>query len=156
SARRRAALLRRARHRGGRRGALRLARHGEARLDARARVALPRDARPDRVTNRTSGDAAQWRRVGEIFDAALERPAAERDAFVASACAGDAALEADVRSLLASHQSAGDFLEPGAAPLAIPTIPLPEALAVEGRTLGAWRVVRAIGEGGMGTVYLAE
>ncbi|MFN0151813.1 MAG: protein kinase domain-containing protein [bacterium] len=137
---------------------------------------------------------ARWRRVGEIFDAVVERRidraddnatgrgtdgahehaseiapgrAAEMlDAFLAEACAGDAALEAEVRSLLASHGAAGRFLEPGVASLGVGALaadafgdsstPLLAAQPLEGRTLGAWRIVRAIGEGGMGTVYLAE
>jgi len=109
---------------------------------------------------------AHWRRVGEIFEAALERAPDALSAFLAEACAGDAALEAEVRSLLASHDAAGRFLEPGVAALGVGALAadafgdggdaLPAARSLEGTSLGAWRIVRAIGEGGMGTVYLAE
>jgi len=107
------------------------------------------------VTEQPDSDA-RWRRVGEIFASALDQPASRLDAILAEACAGDSALEAEVRSLLESHRAAGEFLEPGAASLAIARVPLPEAQPLEGRVLGPWRVVRSIGEGGMGTVYLAE
>jgi serine/threonine protein kinase len=98
----------------------------------------------------------RWRRVGEILEAALEQPAERVDAFLAEACGGDGALEAEVRSLLASHHAAGAFLEPGRGALDVPRFEAPAAEPLEGRLVGAWRVVRPVGEGGMGTVYLAE
>jgi eukaryotic-like serine/threonine-protein kinase len=99
---------------------------------------------------------ARWRRVGEIFEAALETPRSRLDAFLADSCAGDAELEAEVRSLLESHDAARDFLAPGDASIAIRDVSIPEAPSLEGGSIGSWRVLRAIGEGGMGMVYLAE
>src|SRR5436189_4507505 len=52
-----------------------------------------------------------WRRVDHVLQAALLRPPAERDSFLRHACAGDTALESDVRSLLAADEQAGSFLE---------------------------------------------
>ena len=56
-------------------------------------------------------DSERWKRVDNLLQAALERAPGERDAFLRQACAGDEAIEREVRSLLASQQRAGSFLE---------------------------------------------
>ena len=56
-------------------------------------------------------DAKRWKIVKDLFSAAVQRRPGPRTAFLAEACAGDSALLADVRSLLASHAQAGDFIE---------------------------------------------
>jgi len=56
-------------------------------------------------------DPERWKRVEDLLQAALERPAGERDAFLRRVCAGDEAIELEVRSLVASQQRAGSFLE---------------------------------------------
>jgi hypothetical protein len=55
--------------------------------------------------------AESWQRVKSIFQAALERDAASRGAFLDAACGGDAAVRREVESLIASHESAGSFIE---------------------------------------------
>jgi len=55
--------------------------------------------------------AERWRQIETLFHAAHERPAAEREAFLDRACAGDPTLRAEVGSLLANEALAGDFLE---------------------------------------------
>jgi TolB-like protein/Tfp pilus assembly protein PilF len=99
----------------------------------------------------------RWKQVEEVLDAALDRPAAERAAFVTVACAGDADLRSEVDSLLASHDQASQFLETAA----VPGVPLhafaegrPATLA--GARIGPYRIVSEIAHGGMGAVYLAE
>ena len=111
----------------------------------------------------------RWQKIEELFQAALDLPEDERRSFVVNACNGDAELCAQVESLIAQHDEAGDFIE---APAIVEsrarftvspddTIPttawpsLPEDPAV-GRRMGAYRVVRELGRGGMGAVYLAE
>jgi serine/threonine protein kinase len=91
----------------------------------------------------------RWREVKRIFDGALERQAEGRAAFVREACAGDAELLNEVASLIASYQTAGTFFEEPlmqAKPSADPMI---------GRKFGVYSVIREIGQGGMGSVYLA-
>jgi serine/threonine-protein kinase len=109
-------------------------------------------------------------RVEEIFEAALERTAAERAAFLAAACAGDAGLEHEVHALLRAHARADGILEenPGdlallAAAAAEPPIEATSSVAIsldesgeEPVRIGPYRVVRQLGRGGMGVVYLAE
>ncbi len=93
--------------------------------------------------------AERWRLIREVFQATLDRPEAERTAFLVSACGNDTALRAEVQSLLASHLQAERFLsEPAAAP--------PETDLDRVRTrIGAYEVEGTIGHGGMGTVYRA-
>jgi serine/threonine protein kinase len=94
---------------------------------------------------------ARWARVKELFQDALERPPAERAAFLAAACGEDLALRSELESLLAAHDAAGPFIEGGAR---IESIPAPED-PVLGQRVGPYRVLSEIGRGGMGTVYRA-
>jgi serine/threonine protein kinase len=92
-----------------------------------------------------------WDRVNTLFHQALDRPAAERPAFLRQASAGDEALVNEVASLLEAHDDAGAFMEPPALGAGGDV-----AESLVGRTLGHYRIERVLGEGGMGVVYLAE
>ena len=90
----------------------------------------------------------------EIFVAALERQnPAERAAFLDQACGNDAKLRADVAGLLLEHEQLGSFLE---KPAAGTTRSEPEASALVGSKIGPYKLLQEIGEGGMGTVFMAE
>jgi hypothetical protein len=107
-------------------------------------------------------EAERWRRIDELFDAALDRPAAERAAFVRDACAGDESLAREVSSLLEAHGRAGDMLEAGAfdaAARGAARAAAPNDAAGAGgagRMLGHYEVLRLLGAGGMGEVFLAR
>jgi len=83
-----------------------------------------------------------WQRIKGVFDAAAELPAAEREAFLESVCGTEPAMLAEVRSLLASLDDAGDFIE-------APPGPPPETAFTTGVSIGPYRIVQVIGEGGM-------
>jgi predicted ATPase/serine/threonine protein kinase len=98
----------------------------------------------------------RYEKIGQLFHAALELPAANRAAFVSGACGVDLDLRREVESLLEAHDRAGDFA----------TAPPPGAFAawlaaadpasdLRG-TIGAYEVLSPIGRGGMGEVYLAH
>ena len=113
----RAALLRRAEHRGDGEGAGLVAGDRQARVDRCARVAPPRAhdgvTMRERAATRPAApvSAERWNAIMAIFADAVERPPAERAAFVAEACGSDAELRAEVESLLAAHDGDADFLE---------------------------------------------
>ena len=103
-----------------------------------------------------SGDDATmtpetWRRVKDVFDAAAEIKPSHREEFLAQTCGGQPELIDEVRSLLASLEDAGDFIE------ASPALPEsdPEPAFRTGTNIGPYRIVQVIGEGGMGMVYQA-
>jgi eukaryotic-like serine/threonine-protein kinase len=90
----------------------------------------------------------QWQQVKEIFGRALERPDTEREEFLRQACGGDPGLIAEVDSLLKSYATT-------ASPALVPRPIIPDNEFAEGRMLGAYRILREIGRGGMAAVYLA-
>jgi serine/threonine protein kinase/tetratricopeptide (TPR) repeat protein len=102
--------------------------------------------------------APRYREIDRIVDAALDLAPDERGSYVATACAHDATLRADVERLLRSCDAASEFLERPAAEYAAPLIAsvTSTAPAVEGMRVGPYRIVEEAGRGGMGVVYVAE
>jgi hypothetical protein len=64
---------------------------------------------------------ANWSWIKELFQAAIERPPKDREAFLDERCGGDRTFRREVESLLAAHRDAGDFGElPVRASMSIP------------------------------------
>jgi eukaryotic-like serine/threonine-protein kinase len=96
----------------------------------------------------------RWQQVKDLFQAARAYSTEQREAFLATACANDAALRQEVESLLAAHEQPGHFLdEPAVAAAWRDTA---EAEASVGQLIGHYQVERRLGAGGMGVVYLAR
>jgi len=101
----------------------------------------------------------RWEEIDPLFAAALDLPEAERATFVARSCGADRELRDAVMALItAEAESAGLFDRPDSATAGaalrelaavVPGEPAPDAI-------GPYRLLRQVGRGGMGTVYLAE
>jgi serine/threonine protein kinase len=87
-----------------------------------------------------------------IFAQALEVPAADRPSFLDRACSGNSALRAEVEGLLRAHEQSGDLLDLPEETAPFGDIPMHRP----GMMVGPYKLLQQIGEGGMGTVYMAE
>jgi tetratricopeptide (TPR) repeat protein len=102
-------------------------------------------------------DQECWERIKPILSAALECPSSERAALLADACAGDGSLRAEIESLIAAHDAAGTFIEtPVLSNPAAATVPGLRSASFVGLRIGPYQVIRELGHGGMGLVYLAK
>ena len=105
-----------------------------------------------------------WEKIDEIFPLVADLPAGEREERLRELCAGDERLFGEISAMLAADEKAREFIET--------PVMLPESLSsvfvspgengnshtheLVGRKIGAYRIEKKIGAGGMGAVYLAE
>src|SRR5512132_2307923 len=101
----------------------------------------------------------RWQQVEAIFQAALDLVPEERGRYLSEACADDVSLKSDVENLLSQHEHAGNLLEDppyvetelgSLGSLESITDSEPDEDPMIGRRLGAYRIEREIGRGGMG------
>lgn len=98
----------------------------------------------------------RWHRVEEVLQAALDHSPADRAAFLNEACAGDEELERETSSMIAAYDDASDFFAEPAMARDARVIINSDAQMHPGRVIGPYQIIRHIGSGGMGEVYLAH
>ena len=94
--------------------------------------------------------------VESVFQAALDLPVAERRSYVEQACNGDQALLSEVLSLLRSVESSNGFMEQPALTTGLNVLLNTSKDSLLGKSLGVYKIISPLGQGGMGDVYLAE
>src|SRR6266852_2324188 len=92
----------------------------------------------------------RWQKVAGVFQAALDCEPADRAAFLETACAGDPPLLREVESLFASYNQGAVTKAPACEE------DNNESYSLAGHSVGSYKIVREIGRGGMGAVYLAS
>src|SRR5437588_3120229 len=97
----------------------------------------------------------RWKQIEAIFEQALEVPDEKRVEFLKNNCNGDDELCREVESLLNSHAQAGSFIDKRSLFFSDDRTEEGDILSVN-ELVGSYRIVRELGRGGMGTVYLAE
>src|SRR5215831_13469737 len=89
-----------------------------------------------------------------IFKAAVKLPAPDRAAYLDQACGADAALRLEIEGLLRAHEQPGEFMH--RPPIAAMTTDHRAGPERPGMRVGTYKLLQFLGEGGMGTVFLAE
>ena len=100
-------------------------------------------------------NSERWQKVKGLFDVAVELAPKERKLFLVKSCGNDEDLRRDVENLLDSYNDAESFMEQSAAAEVAEIIIEPKNLEM-GKSFGHYEIIKQIGAGGMGEVYLAK
>ncbi len=98
----------------------------------------------------------RWRQIEAVFQAALARAPEERVVFLDEACASDDELRREVKSLLEAHERASGFIKSPAIEMAAGLMADEQTQSRVGQHIGSYQILRHLGTGGMGDVYLAQ
>lgn len=97
----------------------------------------------------------RWQQVKEIFNSAIAYRTEQRNEFLSRVCSGDESLRSEVESLIEAHEKTGSFIDSPAYD-GVTMESVVHSPVTVGQVFGRYRVLSAIGHGGMGEVYLAE
>src|SRR5438477_6768648 len=114
----------------------------------------------DKLMSNGGVNEPHWERVKELFAHAVSLPPHARAEWIVQACGDDAELLAELNALLGAHDGAGDFLntpvlaDPAAAQAVADATQSADTPQPVPARCGPYRIVREVGHGGMGIVYL--
>src|SRR5438132_10019713 len=101
-------------------------------------------------------DSARWQRIQSLFHDSADMAQAEQRACLEAACGGDEELIVEVRSMLDQDVRGNSLLDRNIADVAQETLEKPVSASLILKEVGPYRILKLLGEGGMGVVYLAE
>ncbi len=101
-------------------------------------------------------DSTRWQRVQSLFHEAADMPASEQRGYLETQCGDDAALVSEVLVLLEEDARGGSMLDGDVATVASQILNDSPSGSLPFKEFGPYRIKQALGEGGMGVVYLAE
>lgn len=99
----------------------------------------------------------RWQKIEELFNASLALPEEQREKFLDEACGADSDLRREVDSLVSAVDDRDDdFLSNSAFTLGTQLLAYEQSHSLSGQAIGAYTIIKPIGHGGMGEVYLAR
>src|SRR5215208_1573471 len=101
-------------------------------------------------------DAERYKKIDEVFDAALELEPLKRPAYLKQACGSDSELRREVQSLLDACQEVGNFIQTPALEAAAQSLADQHPFSFIGHSIKQYNILSLLGTGGMGEVYIAE
>jgi serine/threonine protein kinase/tetratricopeptide (TPR) repeat protein len=97
----------------------------------------------------------KWEKAKEIFNSVLDSDEPQRAAYLDKACGNDEELRQEIETLLASYTKADSFFDSFAIPNAFKLAEEERNERLIGNRIGQYTLIKEIGQGGMGTVFLA-
>jgi serine/threonine protein kinase len=101
-------------------------------------------------------DAERFKKVDDIFDAALELEPVKRAAYLQQVCGSDSDLRREVESLLLTCKEVGNFIQTPALEAAAQSLADQHPFSFIGHSIKQYNILSLLGSGGMGEVYIAE